>query len=460
MLGHVESAGRQLRKDMSFRTEFGPLVEQFRAAFPGRAPAFCVRAPGRINLIGEHTDYNGFPVMPMAIDRAVRVVAGPSPGRTVELRDANAAAYGPRRFSLAPRIEPYEPGDWGNYVKAAVQGMVEHCLSAGRRIEDLHGISCVVDGDIPVEAGLSSSTAVVVASALAFARVNGLRLPRRRMAELTAEAEHYVGTRGGGMDQAACLLGERGKALKIDFFPLRAEAVPFPQDCCIVAAHSTVFAKKTGGRREAYNRRVAECALGVRILSRAVGAPVPARLADLVRARGGTPERYVELLAGTLGGREVLGEAEAARLCGMGVGAFRAQFPVCADGGFRVVARCRHVLTEADRTERAARALRAGRVQELGRLMDESHGSCARDYEVSCPELDELVALMRGAGAYGARLTGAGFGGFAIALARLSDAGQIRQAVEAGFYAPRGAEAAGRVFVFQPTAGARVRALS
>ncbi len=279
---------------MAVSSEFSPLLERFRAAFPRGGPLWCVRAPGRINLIGEHTDYNGFPVMPMAIDRAVRIVCAPRSDGAVELRDANEADYGPRRFGIARRIEPYEAGDWGNYVKAAVQGLVDHAVAAGGRLSDLRGMTCVVDGDIPVEAGLSSSTAVVVASALAFARVNGLHIRRRRMAELTAEAEHYVGTRGGGMDQAACLLGEEGKALKVDFFPLRAQPVPFPRDFCIVAAHSTVSARKSGGRREAYNQRVAECAVGVHILARALGTPPQRRLADLARLRPGLcPDEYL-----------------------------------------------------------------------------------------------------------------------------------------------------------------------
>jgi N-acetylgalactosamine kinase len=421
------------------------------------------RGPGRVNLIGEHTDYNGLPVMPMAIGRAVRIVVAPRRDRTVELRDANEDAYGPRRFRLARRIEPYEAGDWGNYAKAAVQGLIDYAAARGKRPGDLRGMSCAVDGDIPVEAGLSSSTAVVVGCALAFARANGMRISGRRMAELTAEAEHYVGTRGGGMDQAACLLGERGNVLKIDFFPLRAQPVPFPEDCCIVAAHSGVSAKKTGGRRQEYNSRVAECALSTRILSRALGVPTPPRLGDLVRADGGTPERYVELLRRQLGGRDAIDAAGAARLCGMGAEAFRAQYlagGAAADGAFKVVPRCRHVLTEADRTEQAARALCAGRVEEVGQLMDESHASCARDYEVSCPELDDLVGLMRGAGALGARLTGAGFGGFAIALARLVDAERIRQALEVNFYASRRTDMGERVFVFRPAAGALVRRLS
>ena len=452
---------------MTFRTEFGPLIERFRAAYPDCRPAWCVRAPGRINLIGEHTDYNGFPVMPMAIERAVRIVVAARDGQIAELRDANEAAYGPRLFSLDRHLEPYEPGDWGNYAKAAVQGIIERALEAGRRVDDLKGMVCLVDGDIPVEAGLSSSTALVVACALAFAHVNGMRIARREMAELTAEAEHYVGTRGGGMDQAACLLAGKGQALKVDFFPLRAQAVPFPADCCIVAAHSTISAKKTGGRREAYNGRVTECAVGARILARALGVPPPKRLADLVAACPGMgPADFAALLGRILDGRDGLGAVEAARLCGMEDAEFRARFlagsGVSAEpaGGFKVAARCRHVFTEAERTERAARALRAGQVEELGRLMDESHVSCASDYEISCPELDELVGLMRGAGAFGARLTGAGFGGFAIALARRADAQRLMDVVEKSFYARRGTDARERLFAFQPAGGARVESLS
>jgi len=383
----------------------------------------------------------------------------------VELRNADGASYAPRSFALAERIEPYEPGDWGNYAKAAVQSLVELAMSRGRRPHDLQGMLCLVDSDIPSEAGLSSSTAMVVGSALAFARANGLRIARRRLAERMAEAEHYVGTRGGGMDQAACLLAGKGEALKIDFFPLRTEAVPFPPDCCIVAAHSTVFAKKTGGRRDAYNRRVVECGVGAHILARALGLEPPKRLADVAKDRSETGlGELAELLRQALGGREALSLQEAAALCEMDEQAFRARFltwPGAREpgGGFRVLPRCRHVFTEAARTERAAECLRQGRLEELGRLMDQSHESCARDYEISCPELDELTALMRTHGALGARLTGAGFGGFAIGLVRAAGADRLKDALALNFYSARGSDMKGNVFVFRPAEGARVERL-
>ncbi len=448
---------------MAVCDEFQGLAEQFSAGFGNRRPAWLVRAPGRINLIGEHTDYNGFPVMPMAINRAIRMAVAPRDDGLVELKNADGSLYGDRRFALSDPIAPYAAADWGNYVKAGVQSLVELALSQGRAVGELKGMSCLVAGDIPPAAGLSSSTALVVASALAFSAVNDMEPDRRAMAERMAEAEHYVGTQGGGMDQAVCLLAREGEVLKIDFFPLRVTRVAFPRDYRIVAAHSTVRAQKTGESLLAYNRRVLECRMAVCLLARELGVEPPERLADLASARPDVaPEGMVGLLKRVLGRREGLSLGRASALFGIQPGQFAQRFLRMANGrllpmpgdGLKVVQRCRHVLSEAARTERAAECLACGDLEEFGRLMDESHRSCADDYEISCYELDQLVALMRGAGALGARLTGAGFGGFAIALAHRDRVEAITHALDTGFYKSRRVPRTENVFVFQPAPGA------
>lgn len=447
---------------MALPKELSRLAEQFGSRFDGRRPSWLIRAPGRINLIGEHTDYNGFPVLPMAIDRAIRMAVAPRDDGAVVLKNVASSLYEDRQFKLAEAATPYASGDWGNYVKAAVQSLLELAFEEGRELDGLRGISCLVDGDIPTAAGLSSSTGLVVASGLAFCGANHLSLGRRAMADRMAEAEHYVGTQGGGMDQAVCLLAREGEALKIDFFPLRVVRLPFPPDHRIIAAHSTVRAKKTGQHRLRYNRRVLECKVGVHLLARQLGVEPPERLADLAEHARQSLAELSELIGQAVEGREGLSLRRAAALLDIDPGRFTRQFLRMTDGqllpmpgeGLKVLPRCRHVFSETERTERAAACLKDGDLSGFGRLMDESHRSCARDYEISCYELDQLVGLMRDAGALGARLTGAGFGGFAICLVHRDRVAAVERALEGEFYAPRDLPAEGNVFVFQPVEGA------
>jgi galactokinase len=185
-------------------------------------------------------------------------------------------------------------------------------------------------------------------------------------------------------------------------------------------------------------------------------------MADLAGPGGRPLAELRAALEDVLKGHPSLSLRWGAALFGTDPGRFARKFLRMADGrllpmpgdGLRVLQRCRHVLTEAERTERAAASLKGGDMRGLGELMNESHQSCAQDYEISCYELDQLVDLMRGAGALGARLTGAGFGGFAIGLVRADEAEQVKAALERGFYAPRRIAAAQHLFLFQPADGA------
>lgn len=383
------------------------LRSAFAAAF-GRRPAGVMQAPGRVNLIGEHIDYNGFGVLPMAIDRGIAAAWRPRQDRRVVLRSLQG--YAPRELELEPPIAPYGPGDWGNYMKAAAQGLLDRGLA-------LRGAEMLVDASLPQSAGLSSSSALVVLSALVLLEAAGCSMPRVELASLLAEAEKYVGTQGGGMDQAASLLGRAGHALRIDFRPLRAEPLPFFADHVVVVANSLVRAPKA--ETAGYNSRASECRRAAAAAARSLGLaadPQPL-LADLLGAAA--PDAIVAAAP-----RELL-------------------------------PRVRHVLNEAARVDAACDALRACDAAAFGRLMDESHASCRDDYEISCPALERLVAIAREAGAIGARLTGAGFGGCAIALARRADAPALLAGLAAGFY--RGLEparVAEALFVVEPADGA------
>lgn len=440
---------------------FVNLVVAFRERY-GEWPAAVVAAPGRVNLIGEHTDYNGLPVLPMAIDRQVRMAVKAGAGDEIALENIDPA-FGERRYRIAADIEPFAGGDWGNYHKAAVQGLVRHL---GPR--DWRGGRFLVDGDVPRGAGLSSSSAFVVASGLAFLAANGIDRRRQELADVLARAERYVGTLSGGMDQAASLLAEEGRALRIDFFPLRSEPVSLPEDVAVVVCHSLVEAEKSGGARAAYNTRVIECRLACRAMEKALAAELPrplARLGDLATL---FPERplasFVEALAAILPD-EPLRLSEIAKALGQYPGQLSRSCEVPSDmpDRFAVLRRARHVLREGDRVAAAVAALHGGDAAAFGLLMNDSHASCRDDYEVSCAALDELVEQARAAGALGARLTGAGFGGCTVNLVSRSDVDAFLARIDAGFYRPRldaGADPAAHRFVFAPHRGATITRLS
>ena len=395
--------------------------EQFAQTFRERyssEPTHLARAPGRVNLIGEHIDYAGLPVLPMAIQREVRIAFRPRDDRIV-LAATTDPAFAPCHFELGPDIIPYDDGDWGNYLKAAVQGMV-------REFHIELGFDAVIDSTVPVAAGLSSSSALVIATALALAGSNGLEPDPIELAELMAAAEQYVGTRGGGMDQAISSGASAGCAARVEFDPLRIEPVPVPPDWRFVVAHSLVQAHKSGGAREGYNRRRAETE---EALAQVVGHLE--LLASEVRS-------YRDLLE-RVRGSEALAAGE-----------------VCLEGD--LLKRFRHVVTENERVVRAEVAMRSDSRDGFGMLMNGSHASLVDDYEVSIPELDELVGIARDAGAVGARLTGAGMGGCIVALCSDDTVDEVLKAIRDRFYVARDRldDLDDHLFVAEPAPGASI----
>ncbi len=381
----------------SMTTALPALQQSFARAFERREPAtWLVRAPGRVNVIGEHTDYNDLPVLPIALQREVRVLLAPRDDARVRLCNVDAR-YGPREFECSAEIAPFEQGDWGNYAKAAVQ------LFA-RELRARRGFDALVASTLPPAAGLSSSSALVVACALALSAANAFDLPALELAERCARAERYVGTNSGGMDQTACLAGRADHALKIDFAPLRVEAVPLPSTWRFIVAHSLVLADKSGAARGAYNARRLECENALAVV---------ARSSEL----DGTERTFPRLLA-RYGAEQLSWIATRALEPGL-------------------LARFRHVIGEAARVERARRALLAPDAETFGALMNASHESLVHDFEVSHVELDRLVACARANGALGARLTGAGFGGCIVALTSERDAERVCDGLRRDFYATR-----------------------
>ena len=381
-------------------------------------PVYVVRAPGRVNLIGEHIDYCGLPVLPMALPQGVRITFQQRSDRETRLVNRDPR-FAPSAFTVNESIPPAPPGDWSNYARAAVGALAQ-------RVPDLRGVDALVESDLPIAAGLSSSSALVVAMALAILHANGVSVPSLELMELLGKGERYVGTAGGGMDQAIILGARAGCASRIDFHPLRLSPTPVPADWQFIVAWSLVHAEKSGAARQAYNERTR-------------GSDVARRL---VAGRLGQPEdiTYSALLAAAAVEQLLEVAEDGATLSGV------------------LARRFRHVVTEGTRVRQAEAAMAAGDVTAFGQLLDASHQSLRDDYEVSHPELDRLVELARGAGAVGARLTGAGFGGSIVALCRAGRAPEVMAALLERFYAPRGAaDDVGRyVFIAEPSAGAEV----
>ncbi len=361
-----------------------------------------VSAPGRVNLIGEHTDYSLLPVLPMAIQKRLEIRARPSEDGAVEARSA--------RFGGVFRSDRDGNPPWSRYLRSVVD------LAAPRQ-----GAVLTIDGDLPTTGGLSSSSALTVAALLAFFRLEGREPAPLELVDLADRAERATGTEGGRMDQTLIVNAVPGSALRIEFDPLSWATIQIPEHVAFVAGYSGSPAPKMGAARTAFNARV----VGTRTAALLLGADrlghVDGDLPDLIAAlpEAAPPEpEAVELTSGRFEGSEPL----------------------------PVRAWARHVLGEAARVDAAADALAAGDTETLGRLFDASHASLAGDFGVSTPGLDRLVDAARDAGAAGARLTGAGFGGWAIAVCERGRADAVAAAMES---------IAGDAFVAEPSAGAR-----
>lgn len=343
----------------------------------GCGEVVVVRAPGRVNLIGEHTDYNEGFVLPAAIDRDVMIAVRARRDRVVRVRSLN---FGETVEFTLDDVRYDHDHTWSNYVRGTL-------LALGEAGAPLPGMDMVVTGDVPAGAGLSSSAALEVATAVAALAVAGFDLEGRDMALRCQRAENsFVRVNCGIMDQFASVLGKAGYALFIDCRTHECEPVPLPREYCIVICDTGV---RRGLRDSEYNLRRSQCEEAVMLL----------------RGRG----MRVRSL------RDV-SPRELARV--------EAWLPEA------VRARARHVVFENERVLHSVEALRAGRVDEFGRLMVASHASLRDLYEVSCPELDAMVEVALGIpGVAGARMTGAGFGGCTVNLVHEDAVDEFRRTV-------------------------------
>ena len=334
------------------------VVSGFERRF-GREAEITARAPGRVNLIGEHVDYNGGSVLPTVIPQCATVELAAREDRVVRLASMQAGGA-VERYGLG---EETPRGTWIDYAQGATHLLAVEGFAFG-------GVDCCIRSDVPIGSGLSSSAALTVALLRALRERFQLALDDVALARLAQRAENeFVGARVGVMDPMAASLGREGQALLLRTKDLVYRYVPIPAAVEIVVVDSGQEHQNAGG---AYNRRRAECEEAARRLGEAL-------------------------------------------LCDLPVSAWGriASLPAPLDR------RARHVVTENERVHAAVAALEGSRLEELGALLDASHRSLRDDYEVSTPEVDALVAALRSReGVLGARLTGGGFGGAVIAMAR------------------------------------------
>ena len=421
---------------------------EFGARFEGAGPTHLTRAPGRVNLIGEHTDYNGLPVLPMALQREITLLFRPRDDATIRIANANPE-FEPRSFQIAPEIEANAPGDWGNYVKAPCQEMARAQQELSEP-DTLRGFDGLVASDLPVASGLSSSSALVIAVGSTLATVNGFDIPPLEMAESMARAERYTGTQGGGMDQAITLGAASGCASRIEFEPLEMFTIPVPSSWHFVVADTLVRAEKSGAAQAAYNLRTRECREALALILDALsGAPVSPRNPSRPGGNGSPRDEVSD--APRMRYSELLEDAELRDLLSQADRVLEEPH----------LSRFRHVVTEATRVYEAEGAMKANDLLTFGLLMDASHESLREEYQVSSPELDRLVELARRGGAAGARLTGAGFGGCIVALADDRHVQEVIANLEEGYYRERSLPGPVENHLFEalPSAGASIRKL-
>ena len=364
-------------------------IEELKQEFTrrtGRGAGGAVQAPGRVNLIGEHTDYNDGFVLPIAIERRTVAVFAPRDDRIVTFASLQADADA--SVDLDAEITPGEPA-WANYATGVAAGLLARGTS-------LVGVDVLFDSTVPIGGGLSSSASLEVAAALALLTVAGAERPSdHELALICQQCEHeFAGAPCGIMDQSIAIMGRAGRALLLDCRTGETKHVPFddPSLVVLVADTQVKHAIADGG----YAARRDQCyaaaeKLGVTMLRNADEATV--------REAGES---------GTLADKELM--------------------------------RARHVVGEIARTLEACEAMEAGDFATFGQLMYASHASLRDDYEVSCEELDVIVEIARDCeGVYGARMTGGGFGGCAIVLAETDRADAIAETIAAGFASKFGA---------------------
>ena len=462
------------------RARFEHLKTRFVERY-GRSPLFVARSPGRVNLIGEHIDYSLYEVLPMAIVADVLIAVAPVSRKSEEeekevkiyLENLNSQKFKSGEFSV-PKEGNIEIDastlQWTNYFKAGFSGAVDLLRKRHSHFSPC-GMEVLVDGTVPAGGGLSSSAAFVCASALATLWLNGShKVPKKDLVELAIVSERSVGVNSGGMDQAASVFSVRGDAVSISFSPeLYAEALPFPKTgppITFMVAQSFVAADKHVAAPEQYNLRVVECTIAAEVMAAKLGLKLKTDSGPLESSLRGFQNAYYEagkadqcssaedrirsmlsLTEKYLDNSKGYSREEIASILSMSVEAleqrFMTKFPIRAER-FHLAPRARHVFTEALRVQAFKQLLldppadaHTVLLPKLGDILNESHASSRDVYIHSCPEIDQMCEIARGAGSYGSRITGAGWGGCSVHLVPKDKVETVKAAWEEKYYRRR-----------------------
>ncbi|KAG8525929.1 uncharacterized protein KY384_000691 [Bacidia gigantensis] len=456
------------------RDRFSRLLQAFKARYQQNAQ-FVSRSPGRVNLIGEHIDYSLYEVLPMAITAdvliAVSVAQENIAGAKVICANVNDEKYNTEQFDISAEgnieIDP-STHQWTNYFKSGFRGAVELLRKSDPNFH-ARGMHVLVDGSVPAGAGLSSSAAFVCATALAVLRANGKeKVVKEDLVQLAIVSERSVGVNSGGMDQAASVFSIKGDAVSVEFFPdLHAETIKFPEldpPMTFMIAQSFVTADKHVTAPHQYNLRVVECTLAAEVLAAKESIKVSDDAGPLGRSLRGFQSAFedaktipqdpaqlkervkgvLELVSKHLTNSQDFTREDIASVMDTTVSdieqRYMTKFPVQAKH-FHLGARASHVLQEALRVLDFKALLKdkdnPALLPQLGKLMNQTQESCRNLYECSCPEIDSLCDIAQDHGAYGSRLTGAGWGGCTVHLVPKDKVESIKSAWEEQYYRVR-----------------------
>ncbi|XP_027120984.1 galactokinase [Coffea eugenioides] len=452
----VYGGGSQLEEA---ELRFNLLKSKFREFF-GHLPDVYARSPGRVNLIGEHVDYEGYSVLPMAVRQDAIVGIRVNHSEKI-LRIANVNDKYPMcTYPADPEQEiDLKNHRWGHYFICGYKGYHEYAKSKGIDVGAPVGLDVIVDGTVPTGSGLSSSAAFVCSSTIAVIAAFGMNFPKKELAQLTCECERHIGTQSGGMDQAISVMAKTGFAELIDFNPIRATDVQLPPGGTFVIGHSLAESQKAVTAATNYNNRVVECRLAAIVLGIKLGMKPEDAIANVKTLSD--VEGLCVSFAGTHGHgssdpvlavKELLKEEpysaeDIEKITDKSLEDIFAASPTSLDvlrvaKHYKLHQRAAHVYSEAKRVHAFKDTVYSNlsddeMLKKLGDLMNDSHYSCSVLYECSCPELEELVKVCRDNGALGARLTGAGWGGCAVAFVKESLVPQFILNLKEQFYQSR-----------------------
>jgi galactokinase len=461
------------------KKRYEALAEKFAQEF-GKSPDFFARSPGRVNLIGEHVDYSGYSVLPMAIEKdclmAVGVESSPEP--FVTLANTNAK-YATRRLKHEKNghitINAAEH-EWSNYFKCWYKGVLDELNP-----KEIVSMKIVVDGTVPAGSGLSSSSAFVCCASLATLHAHKATMNKGQLTRTAIKSETYAGVQIGGMDQSISIMAPKDSALLIDFYPsLNATSIKFPTakpSPVFVISNTMMTADKHVTAPSNYNLRVVETRLAAALLRKKLSLKMAAGIVTLKQIQ----EAYVGLETPLQGLQAMLDAVDLhvrqqpyllediAKELGISVEEIQSTFvgaiQIRADN-FKLYQRAKHVYSESKLVYEFKRVCNLNPVpsnvlQQLGDLMNQSHYSCRDLFNCSCDELDELTELCRASGAYGSRLTGAGWGGCSVSLVDEDRVEQFLDTIKEKYYLKRHPEWANKdisnhLFSTCPSVGAAI----